>query len=360
MDHAYGPGGGGHIPLLWTHLIPATLRERAHRPNVQKRPCFGRQPLRCFSRHPKLDSISSGLRTFESNVSSRRRTLKFNEAPFQGCCSPTAQIAHGRRMDLAAPGAAVSSRRPGASSCSAGPRATGGETKDFGGDRQRLRAGPLRHYILPAREGTVWRGTARRTKFYGAFRHRPCRAGGSPRQARSRSFPDEPGGDRGGPLRHRRKSRRKLGPDICGRPWCVHGSSSPSFQARRRARRRACASPTAASEPRAKRFRCGPHTGTLRRCCGQQKLLPSKTSKDSFEIERGIAWHRERRRLNGFSVRGCRRGFAGASWGANLFWRPRAQLARGWSGCPGRSSDRRLGAAGWRRARQRALGWINR
>jgi cyanophycin synthetase len=53
---------GGHIPLLWTHLIPATLEGRATH-NVQNAMFAAAM---AFSLGIKLDAIRQGLRTFDS------------------------------------------------------------------------------------------------------------------------------------------------------------------------------------------------------------------------------------------------------------------------------------------------------
>ena len=53
---------GGHIPLLWTHLIPATLEGRATH-NVQNA-MFAASIA--FSLGVKLDAIRQGLRTFDT------------------------------------------------------------------------------------------------------------------------------------------------------------------------------------------------------------------------------------------------------------------------------------------------------
>jgi cyanophycin synthetase len=53
---------GGHIPLLWTHLIPATLEGRAIH-NVQNAMFAAAM---AFSLGIKLDAIRQGLRTFDS------------------------------------------------------------------------------------------------------------------------------------------------------------------------------------------------------------------------------------------------------------------------------------------------------
>jgi len=59
-DHPYDRGS--HIPLLWTHLIPATLEGRATH-NVQNAMFAAAMS---FSLGIKLDAIRQGLRKFDS------------------------------------------------------------------------------------------------------------------------------------------------------------------------------------------------------------------------------------------------------------------------------------------------------
>jgi cyanophycin synthetase len=71
---------GGHIPLLWTHLIPATLEGRAIH-NVQNA-MFAASLA--FSLGIKLDAIRQGLRTFDSTFfQAPGRVNVFNEHPFK-------------------------------------------------------------------------------------------------------------------------------------------------------------------------------------------------------------------------------------------------------------------------------------
>jgi cyanophycin synthetase len=71
---------GGHIPLVWTHLIPATLEGRAMH-NVQN----AMFAAACaFSLDIKLDAIRQGLRTFDSTFfQAPGRMNVFNEHPFK-------------------------------------------------------------------------------------------------------------------------------------------------------------------------------------------------------------------------------------------------------------------------------------
>jgi cyanophycin synthetase len=71
---------GGHIPLLWTHLIPATLEGRATH-NVQNAMFAAGM---AFSLGIKLDAIRQGLRTFDSTFfQAPGRMNVFNEHPFK-------------------------------------------------------------------------------------------------------------------------------------------------------------------------------------------------------------------------------------------------------------------------------------
>jgi cyanophycin synthetase len=71
---------GGHIPLLWTHLIPATLEGRATH-NVQNAMFAAAM---AFSLGIKLDAIRQGLRTFDTTFfQAPGRMNLFNEHPFK-------------------------------------------------------------------------------------------------------------------------------------------------------------------------------------------------------------------------------------------------------------------------------------
>jgi len=71
---------GSHIPLLWTHLIPATLEGRAMH-NVQNAMFAAAM---AFSLGIKLDAIRQGLRTFDSTFfQAPGRMNIFNEHPFK-------------------------------------------------------------------------------------------------------------------------------------------------------------------------------------------------------------------------------------------------------------------------------------
>jgi cyanophycin synthetase len=71
---------GGHIPLVWTHLIPATLEGRAIH-NVQNAMFAAAM---AFSLGIKLDAIRQGLRTFDSTFyQAPGRMNVFDEHPFK-------------------------------------------------------------------------------------------------------------------------------------------------------------------------------------------------------------------------------------------------------------------------------------
>jgi cyanophycin synthetase len=71
---------GSHIPLLWTHLIPATLEGRALH-NVQNAMFAAAM---AFSLGIKLDAIRQGLRTFDATFfQAPGRMNVYNEHPFK-------------------------------------------------------------------------------------------------------------------------------------------------------------------------------------------------------------------------------------------------------------------------------------
>jgi cyanophycin synthetase len=71
---------GSHIPLLWTHLIPATMEGRALH-NVQNAMFAAAM---AFSLGIKLDAIRQGLRTFDTTFfQAPGRMNVFNEHPFK-------------------------------------------------------------------------------------------------------------------------------------------------------------------------------------------------------------------------------------------------------------------------------------
>jgi len=71
---------GSHIPLMWTHLIPATLEGRALH-NVQNAMVAASM---AFSMGIKLDAIRHGLRTFDTTFfQAPGRMNMYNEHPFK-------------------------------------------------------------------------------------------------------------------------------------------------------------------------------------------------------------------------------------------------------------------------------------
>ncbi|MBK6728183.1 MAG: cyanophycin synthetase [Xanthomonadales bacterium] len=71
---------GSHIPLLWTHLVPATLEGRAMH-NVQNAMFAAAM---AFALGIKLDAIRQGLRTFDTTFfQAPGRMNVFNEHPFK-------------------------------------------------------------------------------------------------------------------------------------------------------------------------------------------------------------------------------------------------------------------------------------
>lgn len=71
---------GAHIPLVWTHLIPATMEGRAHH-NVQNAMVAA---ATAFSMGHKLETIRQGLRTFDTTFfQAPGRANVFNEHPFK-------------------------------------------------------------------------------------------------------------------------------------------------------------------------------------------------------------------------------------------------------------------------------------
>jgi cyanophycin synthetase len=71
---------GSHIPLMWTHLVPATLEGRATH-NVQNAMVAAAM---AFSMGIKLDAIRQGLRTFDTSFfQAPGRMNVFNEHPFK-------------------------------------------------------------------------------------------------------------------------------------------------------------------------------------------------------------------------------------------------------------------------------------
>ena len=84
---------GGHMPLLWTHLIPATLEGRATH-NVQNAMFAAAM---AFSLGIKLDAIRQGLRTFDTTFfQAPGPHERLQRASLQGALRLRAQRARGR------------------------------------------------------------------------------------------------------------------------------------------------------------------------------------------------------------------------------------------------------------------------
>ena len=191
---------GAHIPLLWTHLIPATLEGRAMH-NVQNAMFAAAM---AFSMGLKLEDIRHGLRTFDTTFfQAPGRMNIYDEHPFkvildyghnpaavEAMCELVERLeVIGRRICvLAAPG----DRRDE-------------DIKDIG----RIAAGRFERYICPARRPAPRAGSPTRCPTCCATR---CWST-APRPTRSPSSPT---------------SRRRWTPR-CARPsratWC---SSSPT------------------------------------------------------------------------------------------------------------------------------------
>ena len=169
---------GGHIPLLWTHLIPATLEGRAMH-NVQNAMFAAAM---AFSLGVKLDDIRHGLRTFDTTFfQAPGRMNVFDEHPFKvildyghnahavGAMADLAQrldVTGRRIVVLAGPG----DRRD----------------EDMRGDR-RCGGRPLRPLHLPARRQPA---RSRAGRGAAACRPRQLQARGVPASAIS-MIPDE-------------------------------------------------------------------------------------------------------------------------------------------------------------------------
>ena len=156
---------GGHIPLLWTHLIPATLEGHANH-NVQNAMFAAAMG---FSLGIKLDAIRQGLRTFDSTFfQAPGRMNVFNEHPFRVLFD----YGHNAHAVAALTDLAARSTSPAAvSSCSPGPAtgvtrtsspsrapsrdasittSAGAMTRCVSAPRTRCRASRPRHSWLPA------------------------------------------------------------------------------------------------------------------------------------------------------------------------------------------------------------------
>ena len=134
---------GAHIPLLWTHLIPATLEGRAMH-NVQNAMFAAAM---AFSMGLKLEDIRHGLRTFDTTFfQAPGRMNVFDEHPFKVILDYGHNAAAVEAMCRA--GRAARRHGPAHRACWP-PPATGATrtSRDIG----RIAGGALRPLHLPAR-----------------------------------------------------------------------------------------------------------------------------------------------------------------------------------------------------------------
>ncbi len=264
---------GGHIPLLWTHLIPATLEGRATH-NVQNAMFAAAM---AFSLGIKLDAIRQGLRTFDSTFfQAPGRMNVFNEHPFKvlfdyghnaHAVGMMADLARPPRRDRPAHRRARGAGRP----ARRGP----------GGDRKRRR-GPLRSLHLPPRRQSARSRAGRGAAHSGAG---PARRG-SPRQ-RDLDHSRRAGGHRGG-IAHGRS--RRLAADLRRCPGAfVEADHQVQTEAARRRLQPAPSPPVQPSRGATAQARGAHRDSALRRAA--RRLRPS-TSKDSFGMSAGFAWRR--------------------------------------------------------------------
>ena len=176
---------GGHIPLLWTHLIPATLEGRATH-NVQNAMFAAAM---AFSLGIKLDAIRQGLRTFDTTFfQAPGPHERLRRASVQGDLRLRPQRARGRRRWRTSRSASTS--RAGASSCSRA-RATGA-TRTCARSRSAV-AGRFDHYICRRDDNLRDRAPDEVPRIMAAALRRRRRAA-----ARDLDHPGRAGGDRRG------------------------------------------------------------------------------------------------------------------------------------------------------------------
>ena len=160
---------GAHIPLLWTHLIPATLEGRALH-NVQNAMFAAAM---AYSMGVKLENIRHGLRTFDTTFfQAPGRMNVFDEHPFKVILdyghNPAAVRAMCHLVErhrARAAGASWCSPRPATAATRTSPRSPP------------IAAGPLRPLHLPPRRQPA-RPQARRgaeAAGAGAARRTACR-----------------------------------------------------------------------------------------------------------------------------------------------------------------------------------------
>ena len=186
---------GGHIPLLWTHLIPATLEGRAMH-NVQNAMFAAAM---AFSLGIKLDAIRQGLRTFDTTFfQAPGRMNVFNEHPFKVLFdyghNAHAVGGHGR------PGAAPRRHRP------AHRRARRARRPARRGPASPSRRRSPGASITTSAAATTTCASARRDEVP-RIMAQALRAAGVPRRARSRSSPTS-----------RKRSTRRCSMGAAGRP----------------------------------------------------------------------------------------------------------------------------------------------
>ena len=169
---------GSHIPLVWTHLIPATLEGRATH-NVQNAMFAASM---AFSLGVKLDAIRQGLRTFDTTFfQAPGRMNVFNEHPFK-VLFDYGHNAHAVG-DARRPREPARRRRAGASSCSPAPATAA--TRTCARSRRRSRAAST----ITSAAATTTCATAVPTKCRASWRRR-CSPPGVPQSAIS-VIPDE-------------------------------------------------------------------------------------------------------------------------------------------------------------------------
>ena len=178
---------GRHIPLLWTHLIPATMEGRALH-NVQNAMVA---TAVAYSLGKKLEDIRHGLRTFDLVLPGARPDERVQRAPVQG--DPRLRPQPGRGAGHVPAGRAHARARPAGRADHARRPARRGHRRGRE-DRRRDQVRPLRRQArrqptrAQARRGAeAARGRpARQRGDAGPDHHDPGRAGGG---AGNRAWP---------------------------------------------------------------------------------------------------------------------------------------------------------------------------
>ena len=231
---------GAHIPLLWTHLIPATLEGRALH-NVQNAMFAAAM---AFSLGLKLEDIRHGLRTFDTTFfQAPGRMNIYDEHPFKVILDYGHNAAAVKAMCDLVGRLDVSGRRI--------VRPVGaGRPSGRGHPRHRAdRGGPVRPLRLPPR-----RQPARPQAGRGA-----CPAAGGAAGARHAGRRDhgDPGRAGRGGRRAARGAARRPGADLRGRHHSQLEAGDPVQQRRRRPSRRAHAHLSSGAGARDRRVRAG-------------------------------------------------------------------------------------------------------